>query len=293
MVGASKVARNITERKRLDEQLQASFAEIASLNSTLEARVAARTNDLEAANATLEEASGQLSQQKADLERSNRDLEQFAYVASHDLQEPLRGVAGCGQIPQRRYKGRLDGEADELITHIVEGATRMRALILDLLSYSRVGTRGSDLKPVDSAAALEKALSYLQAAINECGATVTADELPTVTADPVQLTQLFQNLVGNALKYRGPQAPVVHVAFRRHGADCEFAVSDNGIGIEPQYFERIFLIFQRLHTRAEYSGTGIGLALCRKIVERHGGRIWLESEARRGSTFRFTISPGG
>ncbi|MEO8906353.1 MAG: ATP-binding protein [Polyangiaceae bacterium] len=292
VVGLSKVARDISERKRLDAQLQASFDEIASLNATLEARVMDRTAELQAANSTLEVTGLQLTLQKADLQRSNHDLEQFAHVASHDLQEPLRGVAGCAQILERRYRGQLDAEADELIRHVVEGASRMQRLILDLLDYSRVGTRGTQFALVESAVALEKALRNLKTASDECGAQVSADPLPPVRADPVQLTQLFQNLVGNALKYRGTERPAVHVGFRRQGSNYEFSVADNGIGIEPQYFERIFLIFQRLHTRIEYPGTGIGLALCKKIVERHGGKIWLESAPARGTIFRFTIPAG-
>ena len=231
----------------------------------------------------------QLQRQKDELERSNLDLEQFAYVASHDLQEPLRAVAGCSQILQRRYGGQLDASADELIGHIVDGAERMQALILALLSYSRVGTSGGDLEEVDFDFAFQQALANLQSAITETQARVTVGPLPTLLGDVGQITQLFQNFVGNALKYRGERAPEVQVAARLEADEWIFSIRDNGVGIEPQYFERIFMIFQRLHTRKEYPGTGIGLAICSKIVERHGGRLWVESTAGEGSTFFFTI----
>lgn len=224
------------------------------------------------------------------LRQINAELEQFAYVASHDLQEPLRAVAGCVQLLQQRYQGRLDQRADELIFHIVEGAGRMQRLIQDLLAFSRVGTRGQQFKPTELQAVLDAALANLKAAIEESHATVTHDPLPTVSADPAQFVQLFQNLIGNALKFHSPgRPPVIHVGARRQGQAWIVTVRDNGIGIEPQYFERIFDVFQRLHTRREYPGTGIGLAICRKIVERHGGRIWLESTPGEGTTFSFSI----
>lgn len=233
----------------------------------------------------------QLQQQKEQLEHSNRDLEQFAYVASHDLQEPLRAVGGCAQILERRYKDQLDAPANELIHHIVEGAGRMQTLILDLLAYSRVGTEGKGFAPVESAAALAQALDDLRTAITETGAKVTAGSLPLVEADPSQLAQLFQNLVGNAIKYRSNRPPVIEVAATAAPGQWIFSVRDNGIGIEPRYFDRIFVLFQRLHTRSEYPGTGIGLALCKKIVERHRGRMWVESVPGAGATFYFTL-PG-
>lgn len=234
----------------------------------------------------------QLKQQTAELERSNRDLEQFAYVASHDLQEPLRAVTGCGQILKQKYSSQLDGHGNDLIQHIVEGGVRMQSLILDLLAYSRVSTRGMGFAAVDSGLALERALAQLQMGIQETGATIDAEPLPTVHGDGVQLTQLFQNLVGNALKYRGAAPPLIRVGAERQGGSWEFFVQDNGIGIDSRYFERIFVIFQRLHTRREYPGTGIGLAICHKIVERHGGRIWVESALGAGSTFRFSLPAG-
>ena len=231
-----------------------------------------------------------LRQQRLELERSNQDLEQFAYVASHDLQEPLRAVAGCGQILKRRYgQDKLDAAGVALVDHMVEGAARMQALILDLLAFSRVGARGHELVPTDCAQAVARALKLLDAAIQESQAQLTIGELPRVRADADQLGQLFQNLIGNAIKYRGSAPAHIAIGARPNGQDYELWVQDNGIGIEPQYFEKIFVLFQRLHTREEYPGTGIGLAICKRIVERHGGRIWVESELGRGTTFHFTL----
>lgn len=230
-----------------------------------------------------------LEQQQRELERSNRELEQFAYAASHDLQEPLRAVSGYCQLLRRRYHGQLDPRAEEYIDEAVSGASRMQALIEGLLVYSRVGRHGNPLVATDAEAAFDRAVENLQAAIAEGNAVVTHGPLPTVTADATQLTQLFQNLIGNAIKYRGERPPRVHVAVERREFEWLFSVRDNGIGIAAQYQERIFAIFQRLHTRSEYPGTGIGLAICQRIVERHGGRIWVESEPGRGSTFFFSL----
>jgi DNA-binding LacI/PurR family transcriptional regulator/signal transduction histidine kinase len=230
----------------------------------------------------------------AGLARSNAELEQFAYVASHDLQEPLRMVRSYLQLIERRYKGQLDEDADEFIAFAVDGADRMRMLISDLLAYSRVGTRGKPFVPADCASVLEKALANLQLTIEETEADITHDDLPTLPVDDVQITQLFQNLIGNATKFRKQGIrPKIHVGAQQSGAEWLFSVRDNGIGIDSQHFERIFEIFQRLHSREEYEGTGIGLAVCKKIVERHGGRIWVESEPGKGSTFRFTIPDRG
>jgi PAS domain S-box-containing protein len=225
------------------------------------------------------------------LNRSNEELAQFAYIASHDLQEPLRMVASYTQLLSRRYKGKLDADADTFIAYAVDGANRMQVLIQDLLAYSRVGTKAHDLRDTSSEAALQQALANLGRTIEDAGALVTHDPLPSVLADELQLTQLFQNLVGNAVKYQGPGVPRVHVgAVRNAGNEWVFSVRDNGIGIEPKYFEKIFGMFQRLHKRSEFSGTGIGLAICKKIVERHGGSISVESEPGRGSTFSFALA---
>jgi PAS domain S-box-containing protein len=262
------------------------------------------------------QADDRLRQILADLQRSNADLERFAYVASHDLQEPLRMVASYVQLLGMRYQGQLDADADEFIGYAMDGARRMQQLILDLLEYSRVGTRSAPLAPTDTGAACRAAIGNLEAAIVEAGAAVTCDALPTAPADGSQLTQVFQNLIANALKFRNAEPPRVHISARlispeksggmgawENGEDGTlahsptrplsrswlFIVSDNGIGIDPQYFDRIFVIFQRLHTREAYPGTGIGLAICKRIIERHGGRIWVESTPGQGATFYFTL----
>ena len=229
-----------------------------------------------------------------ELSRSNDDLAQFAYIASHDLQEPLRMVASYTQLLSRRYKGKLDSDADEFIAYAVDGATRMQRLIQDLLAYSRVGKKSKDLLKTSSEAALQLALANLRGTLEESGAEVTHGPLPDVLADEMQLIQLFQNLVGNAVKYQRPGTPRIHVSAVRSGEKkWIFSVEDNGLGIEPQYFDRIFGVFQRLHKRQEFEGTGIGLAICKKIVERHGGSIWVESQPGKGSTFRFTLAASG
>jgi len=232
-----------------------------------------------------------LLQKVEELNRSNEELGQFAYVASHDLQEPLRMVASYTQLLSRRYKGKLGSDADEFIAFAVDGASRMQRLIQDLLAYSRVGTKGMELLDTSSEAALQQALINLRGAIEESGALVTHDALPTVPADEMQLIQLFQNLVGNAIKYQNPGVPRVHISAAKNGGKkWIFSVQDNGLGIDSQYFERIFGVFQRLHKREEFAGTGIGLAICKKIVERHGGSISVESQPGQGSTFRFALA---
>jgi PAS domain S-box-containing protein len=228
-----------------------------------------------------------------ELNRSNEELEQFAYIASHDLQEPLRMVASYTQLLSRRYKGKLDSDADEFIAFAVDGATRMQRLIQDLLAYSRVGTKGKELLNTSSEDALRHALSNLRGAVEESGALVTHDPLPEVLADEMQLIQLFQNLIGNAIKYQNGGTPKIHVGALNGGKQYKFPVRDNGLGIDPQYCERIFGMFQRLHKREEFAGTGIGLAICKKIVERHGGQISVESQPGIGSTFRFDLTGSG
>jgi PAS domain S-box-containing protein len=240
---------------------------------------------------TRKTAEAQLLQKVEELNRSNVELGQFAYIASHDLQEPLRMVASYTQLLARRYKGRLDSDADEFITFAVDGASRMQRLIQDLLAYSRVGTKGKDLLETSSEDALQQSLINLRGAIAESGAVVTHDLLPSVLADEMQLVQLFQNLVGNAIKYQNPGVPRVHIGAVRNGEQkWTFSVQDNGLGIDPQYFERIFGMFQRLHKREEFAGTGIGLAICKKIAERHGGSISVESQPGHGSTFCFALA---
>jgi PAS domain S-box-containing protein len=235
------------------------------------------------------QAEDRLNKTMADLERSNKELEQFAYVASHDLQEPLRMVSSYTQLLARRYQDQLDQDAQEFIGYAVDGAERMQRLIQDLLAFSRVATRGKPFAETDCEQVLEDTLANLRTAMDEAKATVTNDPLPTVIADASQLSQVFQNLVSNALKFHGQAPPAVHIGAQRRGAEWVFSVRDNGIGIDPQYHERIFVIFQTLHPRDQYPGTGIGLALCKRIVERHGGSIWVQSALGEGATFYFTI----
>jgi len=234
-----------------------------------------------------------LNRQSDELKRSNADLEQFAYVASHDLQEPLRMVSGFTGLLKRRYGGKLDADADEYIEFAVGGANRMQALINDLLSYSRVGREVVAGKPVNTQIALDQALANLKTAIEERSALVSSGQLPTVWADHGMLVRLFQNLIGNALKFCKAERPIVRIQTEPRGGDWVFSVADNGIGIDAQYKDRIFMIFQRLHKQSEYPGTGIGLAVCKRIVERNGGRIWLESEPGKGTTFFFTLPATG
>jgi light-regulated signal transduction histidine kinase (bacteriophytochrome) len=262
----------------------------------LEVQVAERTAKLREANAHLavelderRRAEQLLAHYAEDLKRSNAELEEFAYVASHDLQEPLRMVASFTQLLGKRYRGKLDQDADEFIGFAVDGATRMQQLTQALLAYSRVGTRGKPLAPTDCNLILQLARNNLFKALEESRAEVTSGPLPTVPGDEVQLIQLFQNLIGNALKFHGESPPTIRIDAQEDNGDWRFAFRDNGIGISPAHQERIFKIFQRLHHRSEYPGTGIGLAICKKIVERHGGRLWVESEEGRGATFFFTI----
>jgi PAS domain S-box-containing protein len=238
-------------------------------------------------------AQAHLLQKMEELNRSNEELGQFAYIASHDLQEPLRMVASYTTLLGRRYKGKLDADADEFIGFAVDAASRMQRLIQDLLTYSRVGSAGRELSETSSEEALQQALLNLRSSIEESGALVTHGPLPRVVADEVQLVQLFQNLVGNGIKYRRPGVVEIHIAAESNGGQkWKFSVQDNGLGIEPQYFEKIFGMFQRLHKRTEYEGTGIGLAVCKRIVERHGGNISVQSQPGEGSTFRFELAAG-
>ena len=283
------VNRDITDRKRAETALK-------EYQIHLEELVEMRNGELIRANEQLERditernrVQQELTRKVEELARSNADLEQFAYVASHDLQEPLRMVISYTQLLARRYRGKFDASADEFIGFAVDGASRMQQLIQDLLSYSRLTIRGKELQFTETGAACNAALENLRESIKNANAEVNVGPLPAVLADATQLAQLFQNLIGNAIKYRNRRRPEIGVDARCNGNEWVFSVQDNGIGIEPQYFERIFQMFQRLHTRKDYSGTGIGLAICRKIVERHGGKIWVESQPGQGSTFLFTI----
>jgi len=276
--GVFAAARDVTERKRAE-------AELTHYREHLEELVQQRTGEMEAANAHLRRTT-------AELASSNQELEQFAYVASHDLQEPLRAVTGYLGLIEQQLGDQLDGKVRHHIDGAVQGASRMHTLITDLLALSRVGTRGHALEPADLNAVLDQALEGLGASVRETGATIARDPLPILRVDASQMAQLFQNLIGNALKFRGERPPEIHVSAERKPDQWVLGVRDNGIGIESQYFERIFLIFQRLHTRKHYSGTGIGLAICKKIVERHGGAIWVESQPGQGSTFYFSIPNG-
>ncbi|MEK6531456.1 MAG: ATP-binding protein [Deltaproteobacteria bacterium] len=268
----------VSERKSAEEAAEKNASELAKINLSLGLEVMERKKAEEAAKKYAE-----------DLNRSNKELEQFAYVASHDLQEPLRIVSGYVQLIQKRYKGRLDAAADEFMHFAVDGAKRMQVLINDLLQYSRVGSSAVVFAPVDCAVVLQNSIKNLQASIEESMALITHDRLPTIEADAEQLEHLFMNLLSNAIKYGGSEPPRIHVSARDRGGEWLFSVKDNGIGIDPRFSERIFVIFQRLHGRHEYSGTGIGLAICKKVVENHGGRIWVASEQGRGSEFYFTI----
>ncbi|MBW2567175.1 MAG: PAS domain-containing sensor histidine kinase [Deltaproteobacteria bacterium] len=234
-------------------------------------------------------AQEKLKETLAELASSNTDLEQFAYVASHDLQEPLRMISSYVQLLARRYSGKLDADADEFIGFAVDGAARMQKLINGLLTYSRVGRRRKPFEPTDVNYVLSLTLVDLENAIEESHAIITNDELPTVMADQAQVSQLLQNLLSNSIKFRGEGPPHIHISSEQENGQWIFSVSDDGIGIDPQYHERIFAIFQRLHGRTEYDGTGIGLSVCKSIVERHGGNIWLESKSGSGSTFCFSI----
>ena len=273
--GVFAAARDVTERKRAE-------AELARYRDHLEELVGQRTGELEAANAHLQRTT-------AELARSNQELEQFAYVASHDLQEPLRAVAGYLGLLEQQLGEKIDEGGRRHIAGATQGAARMHTLITDLLTLSRVGTRGQALETAEIDSVLDQALDGLRASVTETGAKIVRDPLPTLRVDAGQMVQLFQNLIGNALKFRSERPPEIHVGAQRQPGGWILEVSDNGIGIEPQYFERIFLIFQRLHTRRVYPGTGIGLAICKKIVERHGGTIGVKSQPGQGSTFYFTI----
>ena len=245
---------------------------------------------------TVEQSSAESQQdlvRKVDeLARSNRDLEEFAYVAAHDLQEPLRMVANYTQLLAEKYCGRFDEQADKYLHYTADGAVRMQTSIKELLKLSRVGKQAVELQSTESLAIVEESLTHLRAALEESGAVIQWSALPVIMADPSQLTQVFQNLIGNAIKFHGPEIPRIQIAAERKGQLWEFAVSDNGIGIPAAQQKNVFVIFRRLHTRDEYDGNGIGLAICKKIVERHGGEIWIEPRSASGAVFKFTLPAG-
>ncbi len=279
---------NSSLQHEVEERLSAE-KQVRTLNSGLEEKVRLRTDELEQALRTAQMAENSLKKAMTELQQSNQDLEQFAYVASHDLQEPLRMVSSFTQLLQKRYQGKLDQDADEFIQFAVDGAIRMQQLINDLLSYSRVATRGKPPEPVDLNITLGTVRANLHASIAESAALVTNDPLPTVIADPLQMAQLLQNLIANAVKFRGDAPPRVHLSAQETDKEWIVSVRDNGIGIDPEFFQRIFVVFQRLHSGVKYPGSGIGLAICKKIVERHAGSIRIESTLGEGANFIFTI----
>jgi light-regulated signal transduction histidine kinase (bacteriophytochrome) len=259
--------RNISARKKSEDD-----------NAELELRVADRTKELAVANQV--------------LERSNIELQQFAYVASHDLQSPLRSICGFVQLLKMEYASKLDEQADDWIRRTIQATAQMQDLIRGVLAYSRVDSRSRPFKAIPFLDVFSDAVALLESSIRDAGGQVTCGELPVVMGDRSQFVQLMQNLIGNGLKYHGDKSPHVHVSAERNEEEWTFSVQDNGIGIDPKYYERIFEIFKRLHDQKEYPGTGIGLAVCRRVVNRHGGRIWVESEAGQGSAFHFTIPEG-
>jgi light-regulated signal transduction histidine kinase (bacteriophytochrome) len=272
------------DKKQIEQQLidlKRAEEELIRINNTLETRVKERT-------AVLSNTNNQLEETMELLKHSNQELEQFAYIASHDLQEPVRMITSYLQLIKRRYEGQLDSDADDFINFAVGGAVRIQRMINALLTYSRVNTKGGEFLPVSFEVIFNQVIDNLQVAIRENDATVTHDPLPTLVADEVQMVHLLQNLVINAINYRREEPPMIHVSAKEIYNAWVFTVSDNGIGIEPQYFERVFMMFQRLHNKRE-SGSGVGLAICRRIIDRHNGNIWIESEVGKGSRFRFTI----
>ncbi len=292
----SLVEERTRELSLAKEELQIAHNQLERANSELETRVEKRTAELRLSNEKLmleienrKRAEEALKQTLSELTRSNEDLQQFAYVASHDLQEPLRNVASCIQLLRREYGDRFEGNADDYMNYAIEGAVRMKALIQDLLTYSRITTRGKTPGSVDCEETFNGAIKNLASAIQETGAVITHDPLPTIWADDTQLLQVFQNLIANGIKFHRDTSPRIHVSATKDSNKWIFSVKDNGIGIQEKYLNRIFIIFQRLNKRSKYAGTGMGLAIVKKVVERHGGQVWVESEPGTGSAFYFSI----
>jgi PAS domain S-box-containing protein len=269
------IIRDATQRKRAEEELRRLNQELLAGREELEKRVAERTQELQKTN--------------EELQRSNAELERFAYVASHDLQEPLRTVAGYVQLLGRRYQDKLDQDAKDFIAFAVDGAARMKNLINGLLEYSRIGRKDMPLQRTNAQVVVEQAIANLHIALKETGASLTYDPLPTVMSDPVLLTEVFQNLIGNAIKFCGDHPPKIHIEAQNKEGLWTFHIQDHGIGIDPKHAARIFEIFQRLHPSDKYPGTGLGLAICKKIIERHGGRIWVDSQRGQGASFYFIL----
>jgi PAS domain S-box-containing protein len=292
IIGASKIARDITERKRAEQEIQRLKSEMERRNKELEAQTLALQKVRDELEVRVNERTEELAGANRVLEQSNIELQQFAYIASHDLQSPLRSISGFVQLLKSEYDGKLDEQADDWIRRTVQAIGQMQTMIRDVLAYSRVESRSRPFAPTAFLGVFNDAVALLESSIHDVGGHVACGTLPVVMGDRSQLVQLIQNLIGNGLKYHGDKAPSVHVSAKRDGNEWTFSVRDNGIGIDAKYHERIFEIFKRLHDQTEYPGTGIGLAVCRRVVTRHGGRIWLESEAGHGSVFHFTLPEG-
>jgi PAS domain S-box-containing protein len=292
IVGASKIAHDITEHKLAQHEIQRLSKEMESRNAELTTQATALRRAHDELELRVNERTEELAGANQVLERSNIELQQFAYIASHDLQSPLRSISGFVQLLKLEYEGKLDEQAGDWIGRTVEAVEQMQTIIRDVLAYSRVESRSLPFAPTPFLDVFNDAVALLESSIHDAGGQVSCSKLPVVMGDRSQLVQLMQNLIGNGLKYHGDKSPHVHVSAERNGTEWTFSVRDNGIGIDPKYYERVFEIFKRLHDQKEYPGTGIGLAVCRRVVTRHGGRIWLESEAGHGSVFHFTLPEG-
>jgi PAS domain S-box-containing protein len=292
VIGASSIARDITERKRSDDVIQRLKSEMEFRNKELEAKAAELQRARDEMEVRVNERTEELAGANQVLERSNIELQQFAYIASHDLQSPLRSISGFVQLLKLEYEDKLDEQAGDWIRRTVQAIAQMQTMIRDVLAYSRVDSRSRPFAPTPFLDVFNDAVALLESSIHDAEAQVACGELPVVMGDRSQLVQLMQNLIGNGLKYHGDKSPRIYVSAEHNGNEWIFSVRDNGIGIDPKFYERIFEIFKRLHDQKEYPGTGIGLAVCRRVVTRHGGRIWLKSEVGHGSVFHFTLPEG-